>query len=539
MSRGGQRPGGGALALALGVRRAIGICLAFWLALGASTVPVSADAALRSPTSVQRREGTLESALRQHVETLASDEYLGREPGTDGETRTLRYLARQWFDIGLQSGTNDPGNAWFAPVVLVERVPLGSRAQFFHARKRLALADAETFVVTSGLRSLIENAPLVYVGKSTNIAIARTELAGRIAVVLDSQSDIRIDKAAGDRAGRLLDAGASAVITVLDGDIGLDGVIARRSRAGYALANQRLGGDIEAFLTVHAAEALLASGGAGSLADLRRAGEARDFSPRLLGISGTLEATSRETRINTHNLIGRIEGRKPETGAVLLVAHWDHFGKCASPPAEHLICNGAVDNASGLAVITEVARTLALGRQLDRDVYFLASTGEELGLLGAQAFAENPPVPLDRIVAVLNVDSTGIVPAGLPVSVIGKGMTNLDEHIARVLKAMKRKIVPGDAANAYVRRQDGWVFIQHDVPAVMVSSAYSDPERLERFMDDRYHRTADVADKVEYGGMAEDVQVQVELVRYLADLKRYIGPPLPIDEGKQTASGTP
>ncbi|MFX8425972.1 M20/M25/M40 family metallo-hydrolase, partial [Acinetobacter baumannii] len=82
-------------------------------------------------------------------------------------------------------------------------------------------------------------------------------------------------------------------------------------------------------------------------------------------------------------------------------------------PAEHLICNGAVDNASGLAVITEVARALSLGRQLDRDVYVLATTGEELGLLGAKAFAENPPVPLDRIVAVLNVDSTGIVPAGL------------------------------------------------------------------------------------------------------------------------------
>ena len=218
-------------------------------------------------------------------------------------------------------------------------------------------------------------------------------------------------------------------------------------------------------------------------------------------------------------------------GAVLMVAHWDHFGRCADPPAEHLICNGAVDNASGLAVITEAARILASGKPMDRDVYVLATTGEELGLLGAEAFAENPPVPLDSIMAVFNVDSTGIVGAGQPVSVIGAGMTDLDDGIAAVLKALHRRPVPGNGqtspANAFVRRQDGWAFISHDVPAVMVSSAYSDPKALERFMDERYHRPTDVAARVEYGGMVEDVTLQVELVRFFADTRRFPGPPVP------------
>jgi hypothetical protein len=87
--------------------------------------------------------------------------------------------------------------------------------------------------------------------------------------------------------------------------------------------------------------------------------------------------------------------------------------------------------------------------------------------------------------------------------------------------------VTGNGANAYVRRQDGWAFIQHDVPAVMVSSAYSDPARLEKFMDERYHRPTDVAARVEYGGMAEDVVLQVELARYFADAHRFPGPPVP------------
>ncbi len=478
-----------------------------------------------SVSTLSTRDNPITLALRRHVETLASDDFAGREPGTDGETRTLRYLAQQWFDIGLVSGTNDPGNAWFAPVELVERTPRESRALFQHGHRQIALDPAGVVVLTSGLRSLIEDAPLMLIGPNWNVEGARTELAGRVAVILDSQS---LGSAGSDeRVGRLLDAGASAVVTVLDGTRRIEDVATRRRRPGYALAGQKLGGDLQAYLSPKAAEVLFDAGGVGKLAALRSASEMPGFAPKLLGLTGTLEATGSETHIHTHNLIGKIEGRRHDLGAVVLVAHWDHFGRCADPPAEHLICNGAVDNASGLAVITEAARILATGRQPDRDIYVLATTGEELGLLGAQAFAENPPLPLDAIMAVLNVDSTGLVGPGLPVSVIGAGMTNLDDSISAVLRGAHRRQVAGNAANAFVRRQDGWVFIQHDVPAVMVSSAYSDAVRLEQFMDERYHRPTDVPARVEYGGMAEDVLLQVELARHFADIRRFAGPPVP------------
>ena len=497
------------------------------MALGTGPVALATRPAPSAPAALH--DNPIEVALRHHVETLASDDFGGREPGTDGETKTLRYLARQWFDIGMVSGTNDPGNAWFAPVEVVEHTPQGSRAAFLHGRRRIAVDPNGVFVFTSGLRSLIEDAPLLLVGKYTAPETARTELAGRIAVILDSQS--ANGAAPEDRAGRLLDAGAAAVITVLDGTRALNDVAARRRRPGYALAGQRLGGDLQAYLSPEAAEALFDAAGAGKLAALRQTSAAPGFVPRLIGLTGTLEATSSETRIHTHNLIGKLPGRRHDLGAVLLVAHWDHFGRCADPPAEHLICNGAVDNASGLAVITEAARILSAGHPLDRDVYVLATTGEELGLLGAQAFAENPPLPLDAIMAVLNVDSTGLVGPGLPVSVIGAGMTDLDDSIVSVLKTMHRRQIPGTAANAYVRRQDGWAFIQHDVPAVMVSSAYSDQARLDKFMDERYHRPTDVAGQVEYGGMAEDVLLQVELARYFGDVHRFAGPPVPRQDG--------
>ena len=508
-------------------RRLAGICLAL-VASGLALVPGLADAA--PPTKRQLQQ--IESQLREHVTTLSSDEYGGREPGTPGETLTLRYLARQWFDIGLQSGTNDPGNAWFAPVELVERAPQGSRAQFMHGRRRVTVPESGFFVVTSGLRSLIENAPLVYVGKNTGGDGARTELAGRVAVILDSEAPPPEPAKPGpgggaprpvDRAGKLLESGAAAVLTVLDGDRSLEDVTSRRRRAGYALAGERLGGDIEVFLSADAANQMLAASGAPDLAALHAAGAAPGFSAKALGITGSFEATNRETRIKTHNLIGKLEGRRPGSGAVVLMAHWDHFGKCAQPPAEKLICPGAVDNASGLSVITEVARQLSGGKPLDRDVYFVATTGEELGLLGAMAFAENPPLPLGNVVAAFNVDSSGLGPAGLPVSVVGQGMTPLDAGIAQVLKAMKRKLAPGDAANAFARRQDSWALMQHDVPAVMVSTSYSDPVRLDAFMENVYHRPADDASRVVYGGMVDDVLIQTELVRFFADTKAWSG----------------
>ena len=479
-----------------------------------------------------KKPSPLEQTLKAHVETLASDEFEGREPGTEGETKTLRYLARQWFDIGMEAGTNIPGSGWFAPVDLVEREPVMSQASFMRGRKRMPLAEDSVFVVTSGLRSLVQDAPLLFVGHATMPVMPRAELAGRVAVMLDSLPAGADPIKQTDRAGLLLDSGALAVVTVLDGDRGLEDVIARRNRAGYAIAGDKMGDEIEAFMSATTADMLLAGSTHSNVAKLRLDASAVQFAPYALGITATFEATSRETRIRTHNLIGRIPGRNPNAGAVLMIAHWDHFGECAQAPAEDLICNGAIDNASGLAVVTEAARILAKGRPMDRDVYIVATTGEELGLLGAMAFAENPPIPLDRIVAAFNVDSTGLVPAGGAIGIVGKGITPLDPLIGDVVRRMKRKLAPGDGPNAYIKRQDSWVLMQHDVPAVMVSSSYGDMERIERFMEDTYHRPLDQAGgNINYAGMADDVALQVELVRAFADIKRY---PVRDKVGRQT-----
>ena len=473
----------------------------------------------------------IEQALLQHISILASDDYGGREPGTEGETKTLRYIGQQWFEMGLESGTNDPGHPWYAPVTLVSREPEASTAQFTRRGRAVAVDAGEVLVLTSARRSLVEKAPLYFVGRGESVP-ARSELAGRIAVVLDAdvpaarEADTQRSLPCSRRAqtsarqNALLAGGALAVITVLDGARTLDSVAQRRKRSGYALASEALGGDLEGFVS-RAGMGQLLAGSSTTLAELEAEADQRDFAPHPLDLAVSMEASTRETTIRTHNVIGKIAGRHPEAGAVLLLAHWDHFGVCAAPPAEHLICNGAVDNASGVAAMLEITRRLVHVPH-DRDIYVLATTGEELGLLGAESFAENPPIPLKNIVAAFNLDSVAIAPVGTPLGIVGKGMTGLDASIAQVAREQHHALSDSTAPNQYIRRQDGWALMSHDVPAVMVTTAYGDISRLEHYFDTDYHRPLDVVKpSLELGGAAEDVLFHVALVTYFADMRRY------------------
>lgn len=196
-----------------GLARAVGAA-----ALGA--VLVSGHPLL---SAISRADQELAARLRAHIEVLASDDFDGREPGTDGEAKTLRYLGKQWFDIGLVSGTNDPGHEWFAPVTLVAREPSASAARFLRKGARSTVSPDGVLVLTSGKRSLVRNVPLLFLGKGRGRDYTRTELAGRVAVVLDG------DTPDGERQNDLLALGASAVLTVLDGDRSLDQVAARLS----------------------------------------------------------------------------------------------------------------------------------------------------------------------------------------------------------------------------------------------------------------------------------------------------------------------
>lgn len=443
----------------------------------------------------------------RHIAVLASDEFGGRQPGTDGEARTLRYLAREWQAAGLESGTNDPANPWFAPVELALAMPDRGAARFYRGGRPISLADGAVTLFSSGPRGLAERAPVVFVGEAGE-ALDRSAIAGRVAVMTWDH----VGQA--EQREALIRAGAAAVLAIVRDESALAELNAFRRRGAYRLKVEGGLATLDGYLSSATFAALV---GEARAAELLAASRQPGFVPVALDLTAGLEASALAGDVRTYNLIARLPGRRPSTGAVLLLAHWDHFGRCAEPPADDLICNGAVDNASGLAMLTELAKRLAGGPRLDRDVYFLATTAEEWGLLGAQAFAENPPIPLDTIVAAFNLDTVAVAPAGSPVAVIGAGLTPLDADIGKVARAAGRAVSADAAAQEYVRRQDSWALLQRDVPAVSVTSAFAAGEPLGRYTRNHYHQPSDEGAGIELGGAAEDLALHVALVRHFAN----------------------
>ncbi len=225
--------------------------------------------------------------------------------------------------------------------------------------------------------------------------------------------------------------------------------------------------------------------------------------------------------LTSHNVIGVVRGRHPDGKAVLLMAHWDHLGICA-PLAADKICNGAIDNASGVAVLVAVAGKVAhMG--LDRDVWFIATGAEEWGLLGAQAFADKPPFPLASIVAGFNLDTIAIAPAGARVALIAPPHARLEPLVKLAASTMQRGWDGDHEADSFLRRQDGWVLAERGVPMVMAGGSFSDLKLLNAFLKSDYHQPSDeLRASTDLGGATDDANLHVELVRRAAS--RYFSP---------------
>ena len=231
-----------------------------------------------------------------------------------------------------------------------------------------------------------------------------------------------------------------------------------------------------------------------------------------------LAQMARRGSFTSHNVVGVARGRRPDGNAVLLMAHWDHIGICA-PKAADKICNGAVDNASGVAAIIAVAEEVAkLG--LDRDVWFVATGAEESGLLGARAFAAKPPLPLTSIVAGFNLDMIAIAPAGAKVAMVAPPYSRLEGLVRQSALALGRPWDGDREAQDFLRRQDGWVLAELGVPMVIAGGSFSDLALLKRFLASGYHGPNDeLRADTDLGGAVDDANLHLEMVRRAASRK--------------------
>ncbi len=495
-----------------------------------------------------------ESDLRAHIAILASDEFGGRDPGTDGEVKTTDYIRDQWKAAGLLPafGIDTPSSSWLQPVALITRKSL-SGAMTVRQKPVITPEDILLLKTQNTVRGMapplvikpedialrathnkaaVKEAPMIYAhyGVNSDGAIP-ADVAGKLVFILFAEpaaNDLKDSALTSYRVRRekILDAGAAAVIGIVGYDVPWTAIKSNFASGQMALATAEATDAkvrIDGLVGMDTASRIFQSGGA-NMADIMLA--SKDIDAAAVPVAARIDLTvdSDNKRITSHNVLGYIPAKTPTKETILLLGHWDHLGVCRPEGTADRICNGAVDNASGIAVLIEVAKRLGKGPAMDRNILFMATTAEERGLLGAYAFAANPPAefPLNGIVAALNVDTIAIGDRGTPVAIIGRGNSNLDKAIDKVARKLGRKNDMDLDANAFVRRQDGWALGAKGVPSVMIGGSFSDLPKLEAFLGSTYHGPEDeLVDSIPLGGAAEDADLHVALVRYLANRKSW------------------
>jgi Zn-dependent M28 family amino/carboxypeptidase len=235
-----------------------------------------------------------------------------------------------------------------------------------------------------------------------------------------------------------------------------------------------------------------------------------------LGQRYFIEQMNKRGPFAAYDIVGKAPGRAPDGRVVIVMAHYDHLGICMPEGAPDRICNGANDNASGVAALIAIAERVAkLG--LDRDVFFVATSAEEWGLLGAKAFADSSPVPLASIIAGFNLDTIAIAPRGAPVAMVASKGSALELLVRDAAAAMGRAWDGDDEAASFLQRQDGWALAQRGVPMIMAGGSFSDLKLLNAYLAKDYHSPADeLRADTELGGAVDDANLHVELVRRAA-----------------------
>ena len=199
-------------------------------------------------------------------------------------------------------------------------------------------------------------------------------------------------------------------------------------------------------------------------------------------------------RVDSKNVIRVLEGSEKPDEYVIFTAHWDHLG-IGEPQNGDKIYNGAVDNASGVALIMEIARAATrTGGKPKRSIVFMAVTGEEQGLLGSDYYSEHPVFPLEKTVANINVDGINVYGRdNNQIQVIGFGYTDL-EDILKDVAAQQGRTVTADAEpeKGFYFRSDQFSFAKKGVPALYTKSITI--EDAHEYTEQRYHKPSDEFD---------------------------------------------
>jgi Zn-dependent M28 family amino/carboxypeptidase len=252
--------------------------------------------------------------------------------------------------------------------------------------------------------------------------------------------------------------------------------------------------------------------------DLKKKSLQQDFKPIPLGISASIEIQNTMRTVDSRNVVGVLDGSEKPDECVIFTAHWDHFG-IGEPQNGDKIYNGALDNASGVATIMEIARAAAgIRPRPKRSFVFLAVTAEEQGLLGSAYYADQPIFPLNKTLANLNLDEANVLGRDdNRIQVIGYGYNTLEDVLKSIAAKQGRTVVPeAEPEKGEYFRSDQFSFVKKGVPALYIHTII--PADEDEFTSKRYHKPSDEYDpKWDMNVAVKDASVFLEIAVRVAN----------------------
>jgi len=479
---------------------------------------VTASAAPRAPPID-------EPVYRAHIARLASDEFGGRKPGTEGEKLTLDYLESEFRKLGLKPA-NGESFRQEVPMVEITAAPDAS-LKFTTTGIDSHLKFRDNMVIwTKRVKpeESMQASPMVFVGHGVTAPefgwddYAGVDMHGKTAVILINDPGF----ATGDETlfrGRAMTyygrwtykfeeaarRGATAAIIVhqtAPAGYGWDTVANSWStpQLDQATTDGNAGRvAIEGWITESMAQMLFLSNGT-TLADAVKRANTRGFRAEPLKSIATAKVTNTIRRTSSNNVAAIIPGSTRPNEYLVYMAHWDHLGTLTDCTGD-CIMNGAVDNATGTAGLLTIAKAFMSARQKPkRTIVFLAVTLEESGLLGSAYYADNPLFPLAQTVAAFNMDAIYFGGPTRDVTVVNFGASELEDYLAEAAKAQGRVLKPEPTPEkGTFFRSDHFNFARHGVPALYIKTGVDDREHgtawREKFYADfitqKYHKADD------------------------------------------------
>jgi len=441
-----------------------------------------------------------ESALRAHIKFLSDDRLEGRGTGAKGGETAALYVAEEFEALGLK-GAGDKGSFW-QPVSLVGvKANPKTELRINGQEKAEAFKFADDFVAFTGAQTehVSVTTDLVFVGygidapeqKWNDYKGPAEDYRGKILVML--VNDPPATTAEPDLFGgrRLTYYGrwtykfeeaarrgaVGALLLHTSESAGYPWSVVRTSNGSWRFDIARTAEDktpflqIRSWMTDDAARRMMRLAGQ-NLDDLRKQAASRDFKPVKLKLTASLDLNSELERVEAPNVAAILPGRDPKLRDEYVVysAHWDHFGIGAPDKTGDRIYNGALDNATGVAAVLEIARVMAslpAAERPRRSILFLITTGEEQGLLGSEWYSRHPLVPVNKTAADINLDSMNILGPTHDFVPLGAERSSLKAVVETIARERGLRISPDprpEQGSFY--RSDHFPFAKVGVPSI-------------------------------------------------------------------------